>query len=208
MNLHQKLAEVGRSIGFLEFDAKNDFQNYGYASAANLLHKVNGELFSRNVSVASRVEVIGEAHGPIDPNKVMVRLTLIFTDGDNPDTPQVEVQGLGCGQDKGDKAIMKAFTAAHKYAYTSAFALGWGKEDPEADTSTDKQVAKERKNRAKENGPTVASLLARIKFAATLDGLPSKDEIRLFKDDDRFAELKSEFNSAVKRIKESENGEA
>lgn len=43
---------------------------------------------------------------------------------------------MGSGQDSGDKAVMKAQTAAIKYAYLLSFAISTG-DDPEADQRTD-----------------------------------------------------------------------
>lgn len=45
-------------------------------------------------------------------------------------------QGFGSGQDAGDKAIMKAQTAAIKYAYMMSLCIATG-DDPEADSKTD-----------------------------------------------------------------------
>lgn len=45
----------------------------------------------------------------------------------------MSIVGLGSGQDSGDKAIMKAQTAAIKYAYLLSFAISTG-DDPENDT--------------------------------------------------------------------------
>lgn len=190
-NLHQKLASVGLAIGFLEKDSTNDFQKYKYASAAAMLLKVNRELFARNISVASSMEIIGEADGAVDPNRVLLRITLTFTDGDNPNGSQVVAQGIGCGFDKGDKAVMKAITAAHKYAYTTAFAIGWHDEDPEASKPS---VPRE------EISPEGKNLLARLKACATLEELPAKDAVSKFKDKPGFAELKAAFIEARGRV--------
>ena len=46
---------------------------------------------------------------------------------------------MGQGTDKGDKAVMKANTAALKYALAGIFLISWG-DDPEADVETDKYV--------------------------------------------------------------------
>lgn len=50
----------------------------------------------------------------------------------------VTITGLGSGQDSGDKAVMKAQTAAIKYAYLLSMAISTG-DDPEADIKTDQE---------------------------------------------------------------------
>lgn len=51
----------------------------------------------------------------------------------------VTITGLGSGQDSGDKAVMKAQTAAIKYAYLLSMAISTG-DDPEADGRTDEAI--------------------------------------------------------------------
>ena len=57
-----------------------------------------------------------------------------MTDSDSGE--QIKIKGLGSGQDAGDKSVMKAQTAAIKYAFLLSFAISTG-DDPEADTHTD-----------------------------------------------------------------------
>ncbi|WP_196589981.1 ERF family protein, partial [Pectinatus frisingensis] len=66
---------------------------------------------------------------------VKVNITLIDRDSDE----SITITGLGSGQDAGDKAVMKAQTAAIKYAYMLSFAIATG-DDPEADSKTDENT--------------------------------------------------------------------
>src|SRR5690606_33461353 len=70
--------------------------------------------------------------------RITARVTLTFVDGDSGES--LQSQGIGGGSDSGDKAAMKAFTAAEKYAYVGAFCLAFG-EDPEADEEVDRQTS-------------------------------------------------------------------
>ena len=128
-DLTTKLAEVMAEVGYVKKDAVNDFHKYRYASAEAVLKKVNAALSSRGIAVATQAELLHYAD-----NHAVVRLSLSFTDG--PDS--ITAQGLGEGSDKGDKAVMKADTAALKYALANAFMISWG-DDPEADIDTDKE---------------------------------------------------------------------
>ena len=132
--LVQKLADVMAEVGYIQKDATNEFHKYRYASAAAVLSKVNAALSSRGIAVSSTAELV--AHDRIEGAKpktiAVVKLTLIFNDG----TDTLQIEGLGSGEDSGDKAVMKANTAALKYALANAFLISWG-DDPEADPSTD-----------------------------------------------------------------------
>ena len=137
--LSAKLAEVMAEVGYVRKDATNDFQHYQYASAEAVLKKVNAALSSRGIAVSTQAELLHYesmpgAKGP--SMHAVVRLSLTFTDGEE----KITAQGLGEGSDKGDKATMKADTAALKYALANAFMISWG-DDPEADVSTDKRAA-------------------------------------------------------------------
>ena len=68
----------------------------------------------------------------------IVEITVTLTDSESGET--LTLKGLGSGQDAGDKAIMKAQTAALKYCYLLSLAIATG-DDPEADTSTDESTA-------------------------------------------------------------------
>lgn len=139
--LAQKMAEAALEIGFgVEKDGRNQSQGYGFVSAANV-KKVCGRAFARQgIAVSSTVEVLRSDAVPTksggQQDRHLVRVTVTFTDG----VESLSTQGLGCGMDSGDKAPMKAFTAAEKYAYISAFSLALG-EDPEWDEEPEERKA-------------------------------------------------------------------
>lgn len=128
--LKQHLAEVMGKVGYVQKHGKNDFHKYRYARAEDIFRKVNEELSKRGICVSSHVALAYH-----EPGHAIIQITLTFLKGDE----SVTVQGLGEGSDKGDKAVMKASTAALKYALASAFLISWG-DDPEADAGTDEAV--------------------------------------------------------------------
>ncbi len=137
--LHECLAQTMAEVGYVQKDATNDFQRYKYASAEAVLRKVNTSLSSQGVCCASTAELV--SHETIQgPKKAtfhaIVKLSLTFHKGSD----QITVSGLGSGSDTGDKAVMKANTAALKYCLANAFLISWG-DDPEADVETDKNAA-------------------------------------------------------------------
>ena len=99
------------------------FVQYGIASAA--------------VPELLRLDDITTAKGNVE-KLATVRMDIQLTDIESGET--IQITGLGSGQDGGDKAVMKAQTAAIKYAYLLSFAISTG-DDPEADCHTDEITA-------------------------------------------------------------------
>jgi len=138
--LQQKLVAISKELGFIEFDAKNSGQNYGYASAAGIIRKLNKSLADHGVVCTSESEMLHfsietDAKGRLVQYAV-VKETLTFRHGQE----TIVCSGIGSASDTGDKALMKASTAGYKYGFAHALSLGWGAEDPEADESTDKRA--------------------------------------------------------------------
>jgi len=133
LSLVEKLAQVMAEVGYVQKDAVNEFHRYRYASAEAVLKKVNSALSSRGIAVSSTMQLLSNeriqgGEGKALKTQSVVLATLAFTDGKE----SLSVQGLGCGEDTGDKAVMKANTAAIKYAVAGAFLISWG-DDPEAE---------------------------------------------------------------------------
>lgn len=127
MEIYKLLAEVMGEVSYVQKDKKNDFHGYSYASAEAVLRKVSEALAKRGICVSSESELLQN-----DPGRATVRVTLTFLH----ESGSVSAQGIGSALDKGDKACMKANTAAVKYAVSSAFLISWG-DDPENDSKTD-----------------------------------------------------------------------
>jgi hypothetical protein len=133
--LVQHMAEVMKEVGYVQKDATNDFQRYTYASAQAVFDKVRKELSERGIAVCGDVELVAsEIVGEKAKHLVVAKHTLTFNKG----TDKLSVSALGEGIDAGDKASMKANTAAVKYCLAKAFLISWG-DDPEADIATDGQ---------------------------------------------------------------------
>lgn len=128
MSLQDKLVKVMAAVGAIGKDKTNSFHGYSYTSADAVMNKVRKALTANEICLHTEAELLEYANGI-----AIVRITLWFMHGDE----QISAQGIGQGYDKGDKAVMKAMTAAQKYAYATAFCISWG-EDPEADSDTDR----------------------------------------------------------------------
>ena len=125
--LGEKITEVMLEVGYLTKDSVNAHYKYRYVSDEKVAGKVREALAKRGVWVeACSSELVS-----CDP-VVVVRNTYTLTDGKD----VVRWEGIGGGKDAGDKAPMKASTAARKYALINGLMMAAGN-DPEADMLTD-----------------------------------------------------------------------
>lgn len=145
-NLYAKMAEVGREVAYVQKAGKNKGVGYSYASAEQVLGKVNESLFGRGIAVNTGAKLLRLDVYPDVTDKAgkplqvaTVEISAVFTDGSRDPSGNLQTvaaSGIGSGGDYGDKAVMKAFTAAHKYLYAGLFCISWG-DDPEADSKMD-----------------------------------------------------------------------
>lgn len=139
-----KMIEVMRECRHVAKNGTNSFHGYTYATSADVLSKVNSALVEQGLASLVIPELISleevkTAKGSTEHlATVKVNITLIDRDSDE----SVLITGIGSGQDSGDKAVMKAQTAAVKYAYMLSLSISTG-DDPEADTRTDESMSVE-----------------------------------------------------------------
>lgn len=137
-NIAKKLLAVMTECAYVVKNGVNNFHNYKYATAEDVLQKVNEALVKNKiVSIASpnlqeMVDVVNLKGNTEHLATVCVKIQLI----DSESGESVVIIGIGSGQDAGDKAVMKAQTAAIKYAYMMSLCIATG-DDPEADIKTD-----------------------------------------------------------------------
>lgn len=138
--LASKIVAVMDECRYVQKTGKNAFHGYKYATAADVLDKVNTALVKNRIAVFPAVEVTDfrdtpNAKGNME-HLATVKTTLTLVDADTGET--VQTTGYGSGQDIGDKAVMKAQTASLKYAWMVFLQISTG-DDPEADDSVDKR---------------------------------------------------------------------
>lgn len=120
---------------------ENNFHHYKYATSADVLEKVNASLVKNgicSIAVPELLNIVDVTNSKDNIERLAtVKMNVLLIDKDSGET--VTITGIGSGQDSGDKAVMKAQTAAIKYAYLLSLAISTG-DDPEADQKTDENI--------------------------------------------------------------------
>ena len=140
----KKLVQVMADCAYLQKNGTNDFHRYKYATAADVLEKVNASLVKHGLAVTAQAELIDlrevtTAKGNVE-RLATVKTSLTLIDSESGES--VSCSGIGSGQDPGDKAAMKACTASLKYAWMTTLTMATG-DDPEADSGVDQRTAVE-----------------------------------------------------------------
>lgn len=134
----KKFVEVMRECSHVAKNGTNSFHQYKYATATDVLEKVNSSLTKHGLaSVVTpnllSMQQVTTAKGNVEQlATVEVTVTLI----DSESGEMLTLKGLGSGQDAGDKSIAKSQTMGLKYAYLSSLAIATS-DDLEADRHTD-----------------------------------------------------------------------
>lgn len=133
MAIGKKLVAVMNACRYMPKDGYNDYQKYKYATAAGMFAKINDALTAEGLytTLATELQDMRElttAKGNVE-KFVVVKVQIRVCDAETGES--VVFEGLGSGQDLGDKAIAKAQTMALKYAYIGGLCIAMA-DDPEA----------------------------------------------------------------------------
>ena len=137
-----KLVNVMEEVSHVQKSGTNEFHKYQYATAADVLEKVNEALCKNKICSVAKASLISLEHVTNakgnQEHLATVQMNIRLIDSESGE--YIDIAGLGNGQDSGDKAVMKAETASIKYAYMMTFNISTG-DDPEADIRTDQFMA-------------------------------------------------------------------
>jgi hypothetical protein len=158
-SLYGKLAAVTAAVKHVAKNGENTFHGYKYVTEGDLVDAIRGHLASLGVAYLFSVEsaevreVLDQAGKPAKGGPITtVKVSATFAD----DTDKHTVNGMGSGQDAGDKGLYKAITGAQKYLLMKTFLVATG-DDPESDAAVDKAAAEgepaTKKDTAKAHGP-------------------------------------------------------
>ncbi|MCE5285188.1 MAG: ERF family protein [Pelosinus sp.] len=138
MSLRMKFLNVMKACAYVQKQGENTFYRYKYATAADVFEKVNAALVQQGIISQAKPEILSSE--PVTTNKgnletrVTIAMTVTLTDTVSGES--MTMTAFGSGQDTGDKAVMKAQTAALKYCYMMSLNISTG-DDPEADAGVD-----------------------------------------------------------------------
>lgn len=134
----KKFVEVMKDCSHVAKNGTNSFHQYKYATATDVLEKVNSSLTKHGLASVVipnllSMQQVTTAKGNVE-QLATVEVTVTLIDADSGET--LTLKGLGSGQDSGDKSVAKSQTMALKYAYLASLAIATN-DDPEADLHTD-----------------------------------------------------------------------
>ena len=147
MSIAKKISEVMEKVQYLQKDGTVEYgrTNYAYLSEEKITNSLNKAFREVGLIIyPSSMEVVSNTG-----NMAQIRATYKIQDTDSEEF--IEVQTIGEGQDKGDKKMNKAMTAAFKYAQRQAFMIPTG-DDPDhisSDEMNDKLAEEKAKKDAK-----------------------------------------------------------
>ena len=150
----KKFVEVMSDCSHVAKNGTNEFHRYKYATAADVLEKVNAALTKHGLaSVVTpnllNMQQVTTAKGNVE-QLATVEVVVTLIDAESGET--LTLKGLGSGQDSGDKSVAKAQTMAIKYCYLNSLAIATN-DDPEADLHTDEVMQPKAKSASPKNTP-------------------------------------------------------
>ena len=141
-NLGAKLILIMKDCNYIQKSGFNEFHRYKFATAADVLERVNASLVKNNVCSIVNAELNDMKDTTNQNGKTehiaYVKTTVTLIDVDSGES--LTCVALGSGADVSDKSVMKAQTASLKYAYMMTLNIATG-DDPEADVETDRRNA-------------------------------------------------------------------
>ena len=141
-NISAKLVKIMAECAYVQKNGVNSFHGYKFATAADVLEKVNAALVKHNVCSVVEAELIDMKDTTNQSGKIehlaTVKTTLTLIDCDSGES--ITCVGLGSGADGTDKSIAIAQTISLKQVYMMCLAIATG-DDPEFDVEVDKRNA-------------------------------------------------------------------
>ena len=114
----KKFVEVMKDCSHVAKNGTNDFHKYKYATATDVLEKVNASLTKHCIAsvVTPNLLSMQQVTTAKGNTEQLATVEAIVTLIDAESGESFTIKGLGSGQDAGDKSIAKAQTMALKYA--------------------------------------------------------------------------------------------
>ncbi len=153
-NLAKKMVEVMKECGHVAKNGTNDFHQYKYDKAADVLEMVNESLTKHGIftTVETNLLDMREVKTSKGNYEILATVETVVTLIDSDSGETAKIKGEGSGQDAGDKSVAKAQTQAIKYTYRNSLAIATD-DDPEADTHTDEVMSANKNSSVAKNSP-------------------------------------------------------
>lgn len=137
-NLARKLVNVMKDCGQVEKRGKNDFHNYNYFMAEDVMAALNRSCTDHGVACIPQFQKVDEVEKTQRSGQVARIITVAANVYliDTETGASIMIRALGTGEDVADKALPKAQTMAIKYALMCMVLISPGN-DPEADRKID-----------------------------------------------------------------------
>lgn len=123
--IHSQLGEIAKKIGHIARGDRNDFDGYDFRSIDAVYNTVGPLLAEHGVFCAVSVRNVERWRAQSASGKVQwhVEACIDYTFTSAVDGSSITCEMVGEGIDRGDKAINKAYAAAHKYCLLQLFAI-------------------------------------------------------------------------------------
>lgn len=148
------------SMGRIAKDKRNEHSRYDYLSEEAVKAEVRKVVAEHGLDPKiTTFEVLSDEYRQAkqgEQNIVKVRAVLEWDGG-------IRCEGLGCGIDYGDKAILKAQTSAIREAWKNRFIIATG-HDPEADEATDQAGPSKPSTAPRQSKPSKAKADKQLQF--------------------------------------------
>ena len=134
--LYRKIISIMEAVRYIQKTGTNTFDKYNYATEADVLALIRKEFIKHKLLVildGKPDHTLHRVEGSKQPFMSELTVHYAIVDADTGAYHTFSVVGLG--QDRGDKAVYKAFTGANKYALLKLFQLPTG-DDPESEASS------------------------------------------------------------------------
>lgn len=124
----ERLLELQSRVNYIQFDKKNEHQGWKFASSENVFSTFMKEAVKIGICVKMvRTQLLFSQIDEASFMRSLIHRTVFLEDVYSTEGAQFE--GVGEGRCKQGTSVMKAATAALKYALQAAGIIAWGEDD-------------------------------------------------------------------------------
>jgi len=201
-NLYQKLAEIKKSVSYLQKTKPTNDAKYAYVSSSDVLLAIREAMETQGLLLIPTLK----SHGYSElvrkegtSTTILTELAIQYTwvDIDNPDSTLI-IDWYGQGVDiSGEKGVGKALTYAEKYFFLKFFNIPTDKDDPDV-------IENKSNGKDKAKTPTKTTTAAATETAATeFCNYQQKEEFKKLVEPKEYADIMNK-NSGKLPIQEYE----